>query len=429
MRTTTCFIASALSLMIVSCNSDTSTGPAVQEPPDAAADTNKVTPPSTQDVDAGSTEDATRGDSATDAHGDATETPDATPDAARLPDVPYVYASDETGTVYVYSLDETSGKVQLIDKLNVGGNASFMAVDSSRTHLYAVLEDKGQLASFSIDKTTGKLTKLNQVPSGGDNPTHISVAGKWIMVAHYQEPNGDVAIFGTDASGKLMEPASDRQSPGKWSHAIVPNRSLDKVYVPCKGTDSIATYDFDTTNGKLVNALGTKAAKGSGPRHIDFHPNGQYAYVVNELDITVASYKIDSAKGLIAHGTPVSILPPATAIKNQSAAEVIVAPSGRFVYGSNRGAFSTNRDEDTVAIIPIQADGTLGTPAFQKTGGHVPRRFSLDPDGKYLAVANQFSKNLVTFRVNASTGALTRLEVVPLADKTHYVQIVRLPRP
>jgi 6-phosphogluconolactonase len=191
------------------------------------------------------------------------------------------------------------------------------------------------------------------------------------------------------------------QAPGAHAHAIVTSHDDRFALVPCLGSNDVAQYAFDATTGRLVpNTPSTAPAPASmaGPRHIAFHPDGVHAYVINETDSTVAAYAFDANHGVLSLRQVVSTLPSGFSGTN-TAAEVAIAPSGRYLYGSNRG-------DDSIAIYAIAPDGILHSAGWHPTGGRIPRQFSLDPTGTFLLVANVDSHNVVVFRLNAETGAL-----------------------
>jgi 6-phosphogluconolactonase len=348
----------------------------------------------------------------------------AAPEPGRNAQPLHVYVGGESGGIFVFSLDRATGVLTPIQRLDVGGNASFMAWNRDASRVYSTIEDKGRIAAFSRDTRTGMLTPRNEVPSAGQSPTHLSVSNGWVLAAHYQEPSGSVAVFGVDAAGGLVSPPVDQRAPGKWSHQIARERATGKVFVPCKGADLVAVYAFDDKTGTLGPAIEVPSATGAGPRHIDFHPSAPFAYVLNEDNVTLSPYRIDSAKGLVPNGVPIATLPPGTPTANHTGAEVVVAPSGAFVYASNRGPYVTDREQDTIAIVPIDGGGRLGAPKHQTTGGQIPRSFAIDPNGEHLVVVNLISKNVVVFRIDPISGALGRESSVTLDQRLPFVAVV-----
>jgi 6-phosphogluconolactonase len=158
-------------------------------------------------------------------------------------------------------------------------------------------------------------------------------------------------------------------------------------------------------------------AVGAGPRHIAFHPSAPFAYRIAETASTMTSYAFDTSKGTLSALATLSTLPAGFTGTN-TGAEVEVAPSGRFVYGSNRGS-------DTIAVFAVDATtGQLTAVDHTPTGGQTPRHFSIDPTGQILLVANQGTGNVVTFRMDAATGKLTQLGTTPVGASPFYVQAV-----
>jgi 6-phosphogluconolactonase len=167
------------------------------------------------------------------------------------------------------------------------------------------------------------------------------------------------------------------------------------------GIDQVVVYRLDDATGTLTPHTPPFAAlkPGSGPRHMDFRPDGRYAYVLNELTSTVTTFAYDAQKGVLTEAQTVSTLPPGYSGQN-SGAEIVVHPSGRFVYSSNRG-------HNSIAIFRVdQASGALTFVRAQESGGSTPRNFALAPGGRLLLAANQNSGNIVTFAIDEASGDL-----------------------
>jgi 6-phosphogluconolactonase len=163
----------------------------------------------------------------------------------------------------------------------------------------------------------------------------------------------------------------------------------------------VFVFRIDTAAGKLVpnDPPGVVTRAGAGPRHVDFHPSQPYAYVVNELDASITTYHFDWSTGAL---KPLQILPTAssTFTGNNTAAEIAVSRSGRFVYASNRG-------HDSIAVFSIDAAaGTLTSMGWTPTQGTTPRYFGIHPSGRELYAANQTSDTVVVFRIDEVTGQL-----------------------
>jgi 6-phosphogluconolactonase len=161
-------------------------------------------------------------------------------------------------------------------------------------------------------------------------------------------------------------------------------------------------YRFDSKRGKLTpNREPWIALKpGAGPRHLTFHPNGRYAYVINELDSTLTAFTYDGSRGALNAVQTVTTLPDGFSGANYCA-DIHITPSGKFLYGSNRG------HDSIVAFAIDEETGRLQYVQHQPTQGSFPRNFAIDPTGKYLLVANQKSDTIVVFRIAATNGTLT----------------------
>ncbi len=320
--------------------------------------------------------------------------------------------------IYAYRLDAASGEVTSLGLEAETINPSFLAADRGGRFLYAVNEiseykgqKAGSVSAFGMDSKTGKLTFLNTVSTKGDGPCHLMVdnTAKTLVVANYG--GGSAAAFPIAGDGKLGESSSFDQHSGssadpqrqKSPHAhcamISPNNrfamvadlGLDRVFVYrlTPGTATIAPNDPPFAS----------VAAGAGPRHFAFHPKGKRAYVINEMGSTVTAFDYDEKRGSLKEIQTISTLP--KDFKGESStAEIFVHPSGKFLYGSNRG-------HDSIAVFSIDSAGKLTAVEHVSTQGQVPRGFAIDPTGGYLFAANQKSDNVVVFRIDPGTGKLT----------------------
>jgi 6-phosphogluconolactonase (cycloisomerase 2 family) len=184
-------------------------------------------------------------------------------------------------------------------------------------------------------------------------------------------------------------------------HDIVFDPSGRYVLVPDKGLDRVFVFSFDAAAGKLTpTAQGAvKSRPGAGPRHLAFHPKLPVVWVLNEIDSTMATYRFDTATGALT-ALQVTTTLPTDFTGTSTTAEVAVSPDGRFVYGSNRG-------HDSVTIFAANAEGLLTTVGWQPSQGSGPRFIGLDPAGHFLHAANEQGDNVVTFKVDSSSGKLT----------------------
>jgi 6-phosphogluconolactonase len=343
--------------------------------------------------------------------------------AASAPQNVLVYVGTYTGKgsegIYLYRLDSATGALQALGKPARVENPSFLAIDPQGRCVYAVRESsrsparkEGAVVALSRSRTTGALTVLNEQPSGGQGPCYVTTdrAGRFVLVANYG--SGSVAVLPIAADGSLQPATSVVQHEGSsvhptrqkgpHAHSIILDAANRYAFAPDLGIDKIMIYRFDDKAGKLLPNDPPFAAcePGSGPRHLAFHPNGKYAYVIEELSCTVTALAYDASAGALKPLQKIRTLPEGFT-GTSTCAEVQVHPSGRFLYGSNRG-------HDSIVIFAIDdKTGELRLLGHEPTQGRNPRNFALDPSGTFLLAANQDSDTIVSFRINPQTGALT----------------------
>jgi 6-phosphogluconolactonase len=300
-------------------------------------------------------------------------------------------------------------------------NPSFVALDPSASHLYATVENGvgsgggpgGRVSAYAIDATTGALSPQGGQPTGGTFPAHLSVApsGKFLLASNYGTGTFLVYRLGADGTigpetgeargaGNGAGPRADRQE-GPHAHQILSDPDGRCVFGVDLGSDRVYAWTLEA-DGKLAPAAVPSApvASGSGPRHMAFHPNRTVAYVLDELASTITVFHYDPARCALVWAQTISTLPAGFAGPN-SAAEIRVHPSGRFVYATNRG-------HDTVAEFAVDAQsGVLSPIGWESSRGDWPRGMNIDPSGTFLYVANQNSDSIVVFRVDRAHGALT----------------------
>ena len=346
--------------------------------------------------------------------GDAAATSDGASEPARL--VAYVSGGDD---IAWYDIDRATGALSPISSIaGFRPGASFLAVHGD--HLYAVTSGD-RVGAYSIDPATAGLTFINDVDSGGSGPTHLTVdaTGAFVLVAHYG--SGHVAVLPVEPDGGLAA-ATTTFVAGANAHQIVTAPSNQHVVVPCLGDDKVAQYLFDAGSGDLTpNAVPQiDTADGAGPRHIAFAPDGEHAYLINELDSTLSALAWDGATGRLSEIETVSSRA-GDATGDNTCAEVVVHPSGAFVYGSNRG-------DDDIAVFSIDpGTGGLTPVEHESTLGMRPRNFTIDPTGTFLYAANQDSDSVVPFAIDRATGRLTPTAAPIAAPTPQFVGIVALP--
>jgi 6-phosphogluconolactonase len=293
-----------------------------------------------------------------------------------------------------------------------------LELDLKRRLLFAVNEQDqfegkpgGGVSAFSIDPANGKLTLLNSRSSMGTGPCHLVLdkEGKNILVANYG--SGSVAVFPVGADGRLAEASSVIQHSGKsvnperqkgpHAHCVTVDPANRFAFVCDLGLDKVLAYKFDAAQGKLTpNDPAYAALKpGAGPRHMVFRPDGKFAYVINELNSTITSFAYDAGAGALKELESVSTLPGYYDGPN-SCAEIGIHPSGKFLYGSNRG-------HNSIVLFNVDpAKGTLTYVEEQGTGGKTPRNFGIQPSAAHMAICNQDSDTVLASRIDSGNGRL-----------------------
>ena len=313
--------------------------------------------------------------------------------------------------ISVYRIDQAAGAWALVQVLETIPNPQFISVDRQQRFLYSAHGDGTEIGAYAIDRQTGRLEFLNQQPTNGKNAPHLipDPTNRYMVMA-----NGPgVAVFPMNKDGSLA-PLSDRIVPpgepgpsrkgqnGPHPHHVLFDVSGRFIAAPDKGVDRVHLYRLDLSSGKLVanDPPSVKSRSGAGPRHMAFHPARPFAYVVNELDSTVTAYHWNSERGEL---KPFQVIPttPATHTGDNTGSEIAVAPSGNFVYASNRG-------HNSIGIFAVdQTTGMLNPVGWESTRGKTPRFFTLDAGGSLLYAANLDSDSIVVFRVDRTTGKLT----------------------
>ncbi|KYF56105.1 hypothetical protein BE08_11925, partial [Sorangium cellulosum] len=313
--------------------------------------------------------------------------------------------------IFVFRLNEADGALSPVQgPIDAEMNPTFLAVDPARRHLFAVNElgevdgePSGAVSAFRIGPDDGTLAFINRTSSRGEGPAHLALdrAGRFVLVANYGGGTAAVLPVGQDgALGQAVDEAAF--GPRARSHHAVTDPANRFAFVTNLGSDAIAQLTFDAASGKIAPndppALALPA--GTTPRHLDFHPGGRFAYVINENADSITTLRYDPSRGTLSAVATVSTLPEGASGRGNTCAGIQVSPSGKFVYGSNRG-------HDSIAIFEVDPDkGTLSPAGHAPAQGETPRHFQIAPTGKLLLVANQGSSTIVAFHVDEATGAL-----------------------
>ena len=315
--------------------------------------------------------------------------------------------------IYVYDFNCQTGDFKLKSMISGEGNPSFLAISRDGKHVYSANEYKnGELSAFNFNPISGELKLLNTISSVGDNPCYVSVddKNKFVVVGNYGSgslkaiPLKDDGSFGTDAQFIQQEGSSvvkGRQA-GPHVHSTVFSPDYKYLFTANLGTDKVYTYKFDPSKGTQpltpADPPFVSVEPGSGPRHIIFHPNSKYAYLIQEIKCMITVFDYSSGKLTIIQ-TITMLAPDFKGIGG--AADIHISPDGKFLYGSNRG------DANEIVIYAVGDDGKLKYVGRESTQGKTPRGFAIDPSGNFLLVANQMTDEVVIFKRDLKTGLLT----------------------
>lgn len=322
------------------------------------------------------------------------------------------YTSGKSEGIYVYKFNTDNGDAKLLSSVKTS-NPSFLAISPDQKFIYSVNEDApGEVTAFSFNKSSGILTELNRQSSHGRHPCFITVdkTGKWVITGNYS--SGTIAVYPVNKNGSLRTATDSVQHEGSsvnvsrqesaHVHATVFSKTNKTLYVPDLGLDKVMIYKFNNKKGKLTPAPTpfVMTEPGAGPRHLDIHPNGKYAYLMEELTGTVSVYRLDKNENLILIQNISGL--PRDFNGDIGSADIHVSPDGKFVYCSNRG------ESNTIGIFKVnQSSGELNWVDYHSTLGKTPRNFNFDPSGNFLLVANQNSDEVVIFKRDKETGLLT----------------------
>lgn len=315
--------------------------------------------------------------------------------------------------VYTLRLNGETGELTQVSVATGLENPSFVALDPSGDHLYAVSESSGfngsgGITAFNVNRSTGELTQINQQSTGGPGPCHLMIDDSDSVAIVTNYAGGSVSIHPLSADGSVGEYTDFIQHVGSsvnkqrqqeaHAHSVNIDNANNRAYVCDLGKDQVLTYDIDIANGKLSLASTVDEAAGEGPRHFTFHPSGKYVYVNNELGNTITVYDLDG-DGTLSPKQTESTLPSGSDGVSHTA-DIHVSPDGDYVYVSNRG-------HDSIAIFSIdQSTGNVTAVGHESTQGNTPRNFAITPDGKFLLAENQDSDSIVSFK-REDDGTLT----------------------
>lgn len=369
----------------------------------------------------------------------------------------YVGCADATGTILQLAVDSASGSVSPVGTYNTGVSNSWATLNAAKNRMYVNSRTQGQITTLSRDAATGALAVLGtaavpmapstlngtagaagaagtgNTPAGNPATQTVTLdaSERFLLAANYSANYVySYAVSGDGTVGALV----DAQQDGVSSHqtAFAPGANNQFVLVPYRGSDEIVVYRFDAARGGLTlaqtfmsDADGTAAT--TGPRHVVFHPaKNTLLYAVNEVAGSVSVLNFDNATGALTHVQTISSVPAEYTGQDKLASEIAIAPSGNFVYVSNRySTAATYTGEGSLGVFAVNpSNGQLSVVEFQSSRGAMPRHFELSKDGSVLAVGNQNSNNIALFNVNTQTGKLTHKVTRDVCATPFFVRFV-----
>lgn len=324
------------------------------------------------------------------------------------------YSSEQEPGIKLWKFEDGTG--ELTELMGVAGieRPSFIAVHPSGTSFVATSEvGNGELVSYWIHPASRKIVEINRQSSNGDHPAHVTIdeTGRWLLSVTYSgatvnvhplHPDGAIGNLADSVRHEGSGPNRERQDAAH-PHSIIQVPGKNLFLVSDLGTDTISTYNMDSSDGKLTLQHKVRTEAGAGPRHLCFHPTKPFVYSLNELNSTLMVYRI-SQEGQLEFIQLLPLLPDSYKEPNTSA-EIAVSSDGRFVFASNRG-------HDSIASFAIQDNGTLENLGLTGAGGEGPRHFAVIPGNNWVVVANENSHTLAVLKMGDLGGPCTVEQIV-----------------
>lgn len=348
------------------------------------------------------------------------------------------YNEKDNPGIFVYEFDRAKAILTPIQEVGGMNSPSYLELHPGGKYLYAVnrstvLPDRrwGSVSAWLINQKTGQLDHINDQPTFGSESCHVNIdsKGRLVFVSNYS--TGNICVFPVTADGALdvisesiqHEGSSINESRQKAPHVHQSILTPDDKYlfVSDLGIDKVKVYAIDYVNNKLIPLPSSDGLveKGSGPRHSVVHTNQKFAYVINEMGSTVTLFNINSKDSRLEPVQSISTVPENYEGVNYCA-DIHIDPTGKFLYGSNRG-------HNSLAIFSIDPNsGRLAVIGHQSTFGEWPRNFLIDPKGEFIFVANQNSNNIVLFRILPETGLLEKIDAEVMVNKPVCIKILEL---
>ncbi|WP_163192137.1 lactonase family protein [Clostridium thermarum] len=345
------------------------------------------------------------------------------------------YTKEEKKGIYAYRLDEDGSLIEINSPQDIE-NPSYICFDRDKRYVYAVIERDsfqgghgGGVAAYKIINDVGELQYLNSKGTKGVDPCHLITDkdNRHLYVANYTEGTFTTFNIAEDGSlGNLVD-VTVHEGSGvdevrqEKAHVHYVTFTPDEKFLLAVdlGIDKIKIYSVSEKSGIPTPVGEYKVKPGAGPRHLVFHPNGKYVYVINELSSEIVALRYISEGAILETIQYISTLPEGFKEFNNCAA-VHVSKDGRFLYASNRG-------HDSIAVFrKDETTGKLELVSITPTGGEFPRDFGIDPSGRFLFAANQKSDTITSFRIDNETGELRPLPQVIAVQSPTCIKFLEL---
>ena len=340
---------------------------------------------------------------------------------------------ENTNGIQVYSFDTKTGQSGFRSKIAGIKNPSYLAISKDRKNVYSVSEvgaGNGTIQAFSFNAKTGELQFLNSVSSGGDGPCYVSVDDKKKNVFAGNYGSGSLAAIRVENNGSLnpeiqtiQHEVNSKNFPSQdrpHVHGVVLTPDNRYLLVPDLGTDRVNIYGLNHGSSQILLPAEipyVSVTRGGGPRHLTFHPNGKFAYLILEMGAAIVGF--DYKDGKLETKQTISMLSPGFK-GNVEAADIHVSPDGKFLYGSNRA------DANDIVIYSIAKNGILTYEGRQSSLIKTPRNFAIDPSGNFLLVANLGSNDIIIFKRDKKSGLITPTGQKISVDKPSCLKFVAM---
>jgi 6-phosphogluconolactonase len=321
----------------------------------------------------------------------------------------FLYVGLSGGEVAAFRLDTSAGTLSRRGALTVGRSPASLAYSSEREEVVAVDEATGQAIALTVDAKTGALTAGGRVAAGAGQPSGATAdrTGKYVLAAH--RGSGRVSVLALKPGGGLE--VIDTFAAGAGAAAVALHPANQVAFVSNFRAGTVSQFSFNTGTGMLTPKAGPPLTlpPGAGPTRFACHPSGRWVYLLNETSDAVSVHVFDEdLKALSALSEQIiPALPEGAARGKSRPGDLVMRPDGRFLYVTNRG-------HDSIAVFAIEAGGTLKLVGHEPSGGHLTGAVAVDPSGAILVVANEASKTLSVFHIDATAGTLGGRHTVAL---------------